>query len=220
MAWAPMDIWRTFPHCKFHGSNHFHCQQTLVHNTIWKATKLLLIPAPTLIPPKKNQNWTHLWTSQLHLLSMLKQRWLRHVHYKIILMTGGPWSHTRKTDPCIHTSWEQHCLIPRADGYTLKWNTYTSTMHKRACFFHMKYHPEDPSWRLIQQLWQEYITIPPNEIHFSQLTNNEDIPVCVDQLIVAYSCHLNLWNLFSVRNIDNRGKKVSHYLPHLSKWSL
>ncbi|KAL7474493.1 hypothetical protein ACHAW6_000468 [Cyclotella cf. meneghiniana] len=56
--------------------------------------------------------------------------------------------------------------------------TLTQEQHaKKALFFHMKYHPEDPPRRLIQHLWQQYVTNPPNEIPLSQLSNNVGIPV-------------------------------------------
>ena len=135
-------------------------------------------------------------------------------------MTDGPWSHIRETDPHIHTSQAYHCLISRAHRYTLKQNVYIWTTRKEGTILPCEYHPEDPPWELIQHLWHHYVTNPPNEIPLSQLSNNDGISVCLDQLIVAYSCHLNLWNLFCVRNIDNRGKKVLHYLPSLWNWCL
>ena len=105
--------------------------------------------------------------------------------------------------------------LKHKDTHLDRTNSQRQRQTDRALFFHMKYHPEDPPRRLIQHLWQQYVAKPPNETPLSQLTNNEGNPICSDRLIVAYSCHLNLRNIFSVRNINNRGKKVSHYLPQL-----
>jgi hypothetical protein len=86
------------------------------------------------------------------------------------------------------------------------------TKNDTTIFFHLKYHPQDPTARDIQQAWQTTIALPPNDIPLTQLTNTDGINVPIQSLTIAYSRPLNLRNQFSVRNIENRGRAVSSYL--------
>ena len=79
-------------------------------------------------------------------------------------------------------------------------------------FLHLQYHPDDPSTREIQQLWQELVLQPKGETPLPDMQNSDGVPVGVNKLIVAYSRPLNLKNRFSVRDIHGRGKQFSQYL--------
>jgi hypothetical protein len=54
---------------------------------------------------------------------------------------------------------------------------------------------------------------PPDETPLYNMANDEGTPVNLDRLIVALSRHLNLCNIFSVRDIDNRVRPVSSFIP-------
>jgi hypothetical protein len=83
---------------------------------------------------------------------------------------------------------------------------------RRHLYFHLQFHPDDPSSSAIQRLWRENIFSPPGEDPLPEMTNYDGEKVRIDKLIVAYSRPLNLRNKFSVRNIHGRGKPVSEYL--------
>jgi hypothetical protein len=90
--------------------------------------------------------------------------------------------------------------------------------HKRAAwrrvFFHIKYHPQDPSSQEIQRLWWQHVTNPPGRLPLATLENYQGAPVPIDQLTIAYSRHLNLnlWTIISVHKLHNRGQEVSSFL--------
>ena len=82
----------------------------------------------------------------------------------------------------------------------------------RSVRFHLEYHPQDPSSKEIQHLWRSEIAYPHNETPLRLLKNGEGLPMGFDRLVVAYSRPLNLRNLFSVRDISDKGSAVSTYL--------
>eukprot|EP00804_Cyclotella_cryptica_P019639 CCRYP_013977-RA/>CCRYP_013977-RA protein AED:0.47 eAED:0.53 QI:0/-1/0/1/-1/0/1/0/170 len=54
-------------------------------------------------------------------------------------------------------------------------------------FFHLQYHPQDPTARELQHIWQETIATPPNDILLSHLKNIDGIRVPIQSLTIAYS---------------------------------
>eukprot|EP00804_Cyclotella_cryptica_P004476 CCRYP_017640-RD/>CCRYP_017640-RD protein AED:0.13 eAED:0.12 QI:0/-1/0/1/-1/1/1/0/340 len=79
-------------------------------------------------------------------------------------------------------------------------------------FFHLQFHPQDPTARDLQHAWQHTVASPPNDIPLSQLQNIDGITVPIQSLTIAYSHPANLRNRFSIRKIENRGRAVSTYL--------
>ena len=79
-------------------------------------------------------------------------------------------------------------------------------------FLHLQFHPDDPSTRNIQKLWQELVLQPKGETPLPDMENADGVPVGVNKLIVAYSRPLNLKNRFSVRDIHGRGRPALEYL--------
>ena len=81
-------------------------------------------------------------------------------------------------------------------------------------FFHIQYHPNDPTSRDLQQLWKEHIVHPPNGYrHITKLKNFRKKSLNMERLIVCYSRPPNLGNLLSSRNLDkDNGPPVSSYL--------
>jgi hypothetical protein len=85
-----------------------------------------------------------------------------------------------------------------------------SSKHK--IFLHLQYHTEDPPARDIQRLWREYVALPKGERPLPEMKNLDGYITGIDSLVIAYSRPVNLRNLFSVRDIHDRGQKVSSYL--------
>ena len=82
----------------------------------------------------------------------------------------------------------------------------------KTVFFHLQFHPQDPTARDLQQAWQQTVATPPNEAPLSQMKNMEGIHVPIHSLTIAYSHPPNLSNQFSIRKIESRGHTVSSYL--------
>ena len=77
-------------------------------------------------------------------------------------------------------------------------------------FFHLQYHPNDPTSSAIQKQWRLHMCYPPSEAPLPCVTNQHDAPIAIDQLTIAYSRPPNLGNLLSYRRLDKlNGPKVS-----------
>ena len=85
---------------------------------------------------------------------------------------------------------------------------------RRRVYFHLPYHPDNPSSAKIQELWRKHIFRPAGGKPLNRLkspTTGNLIPI--DRLIIANSRAPNLGNLLSYRKICKRsGPKVSSYL--------
>jgi hypothetical protein len=79
-------------------------------------------------------------------------------------------------------------------------------------YFHLQHHPEDPPSRTIQQLWDKFVANPPGNTALPKMPNLEWIPCGINKFVVAYSRPPNIRNLFSVRDIQGRGRAVSEYM--------
>ena len=79
-------------------------------------------------------------------------------------------------------------------------------------FFHLEFHPEDPTPRAIHRLWREYVSEPEGSTPLRDMRNVFNEVVNLDHLTIAYSRPPNLRNRFSVRDILGRGRDVSSYL--------
>jgi len=108
--------------------------------------------------------------------------------------------------------------ISRAKAFIARGCTQSSPIvlsneEEKRVFFHLQYHPSDPSSRRIQRLWRHHVLQPSWERPLWLLKNDNGHPIGVRQLCVAYSRPPNLGNLFSYRKIDNlAGPPVSSYL--------
>ena len=80
----------------------------------------------------------------------------------------------------------------------------------RRVFFHLQYHPNDPSSKIIQRVWRKQVMFPNGKRPLNELVNVEDQRIPIDQLTIAYSRAPNFGNLFSVRKFHmKRGPNVS-----------
>ena len=122
-----------------------------------------------------------------------------------------------------HSPTALQVLFDRAEENAATYMTRTPAEHEarrlakkeeshRQVRFHLEFHPQDPPSREIQHLWRSEIAHPYNETPLRELENCEHVPMGFDRLIVAYSRPLNLRNLFSVRDISEKGSAVSTYL--------
>ena len=86
---------------------------------------------------------------------------------------------------------------------------------RQLMFFHIRYHPNDPPARLIQEQWRRCISEPPFErpLHLTPNNNQPRKKIGVKRMFVAYSCPHNLGILLSYRVLNERhGPPVSLYL--------
>ncbi len=85
-------------------------------------------------------------------------------------------------------------------------------------FFHLLFHPQNPSSGAIQRLWQDLLLSPPGEERFNLQKNWCNYPVPVKNLTVAYHQNPNLANLLSYRNlIKCTGLEASLFLPNMTQ---
>ena len=69
----------------------------------------------------------------------------------------------------------------------------------RPTFFHMQYHPDNPSSSTIQRYWRKYFSEPGYEKPFRNVPNLHGHPTGIKRLIVAYSRPPNLSDILSRR---------------------
>jgi hypothetical protein len=80
-------------------------------------------------------------------------------------------------------------------------------------FFHIPYHPQNPSSGFIQNLWRNLVHSPPGKKDLSQMTNWEGHHVPIKRLIVAFHHNPNLVNLNSYQKLTIRtGLKPSTFV--------
>jgi hypothetical protein len=122
-----------------------------------------------------------------------------------------------------HTATSLLPLFTRAERHAASFRSRSALEHsqlkakkaqdvKGQVYFHLQHHPEDPPSRTVQHLWDEYVANPPGETALPKMPNSEHTPCGINKLVVAYSRPPNLRNLFSVRDIQGRGRAVSEYL--------
>ena len=81
------------------------------------------------------------------------------------------------------------------------------------CFFHMYFHPDDPSSRTIQRLFRENMLHILNKPKLWELRNHKSCPIGIKRMIIAYHRAPNLGNMLSVRLLKvEDGPLVSSYL--------
>ena len=77
-------------------------------------------------------------------------------------------------------------------------------------FFHLTYHPRDPTSKSLQRQWRQHLLHPQLEPPLWRLKNKHKIPIGIKLMCVAYSRLKNLGNIFTYRKIDRlNGPPVS-----------
>ena len=80
-------------------------------------------------------------------------------------------------------------------------------------FFHLRYHPKNPTPSYIQKLWKLLITNPPGHIPLNRLKNCFGVKTGIDTLVISQSRSPNLGNLLSYRKLkDDAGPPASAYM--------
>jgi hypothetical protein len=74
---------------------------------------------------------------------------------------------------------------------------------------HLRYHPHDPTSQTIQKIFRETLRSPIGERPLEMITNWNGEPCRFNRLTIAYSRHLNLGNIFTVRKFNHPTKPVS-----------
>lgn len=74
-------------------------------------------------------------------------------------------------------------------------------------FFHLPFHPSNPSSKHIQTLWHDIVAAPPNEEPLSSLKNKSGFSIPIEKLTIAYSRAPNIGNLLSCRKLKKTESK-------------
>jgi len=84
---------------------------------------------------------------------------------------------------------------------------------RKRVYFHVPYHPNNPTAATIQRLWRLHVAEPVGELPLNKMENIDGAEVEIEKMIVAYHRAPNLGNRFSYRKIDDRnGPKLSSFL--------
>ena len=84
-------------------------------------------------------------------------------------------------------------------------------------FFHLRYHPQDPSPQLLQKAWKDTMALPDTSQPLATLPvrsrdTNRLVPFGIDRLIISYHRPPNLGNMLSYRKLANTtGPPVSSF---------
>ena len=80
-------------------------------------------------------------------------------------------------------------------------------------FFHLTYHPRDPTSKSLQLQWLKNLLHPPWEPPLWRLKNKYKTPIVIKSMCVVYSHPKNLGNIFTYCKVDRlNGPPVSSYL--------
>jgi hypothetical protein len=77
------------------------------------------------------------------------------------------------------------------------------------CFLHLNYHQKNIPTAIIQQLYNQNIIEPPNDIPFSQISNHRGQFLDNKRLTIAHHRHPNIGNLLSPRRMESSQNPVS-----------
>ena len=82
-------------------------------------------------------------------------------------------------------------------------------------FFHLTYHPRDPTSKSLQRQCRQHLLHPTWEPPLWRLKNKRKIPIGTNSISVAYIRPKNLGNIFTYRKVDCLdGPPVSSYLEY------
>jgi hypothetical protein len=84
----------------------------------------------------------------------------------------------------------------------------------RCIYLHLEYHPYDPSSRVLQHLFREYLRSPSNEPELSALCNLNQQPIGINRMIVAFQRPQNMKNILFLRHF----RELLIVLPLLSQY--
>ena len=103
--------------------------------------------------------------------------------------------------------------LSRSNEYRLYLKKKKASAAKRQVFYHLPYHPNNPTSATLQKLWRDHVFSPLAKTQLNHLANAGGHQVPIDRMIVCYSRAPNFGNQFSYRKICKRkGPKVSSYL--------
>ena len=180
---------------------------------IRKAPKPLPLPPSTLLTPKRPTPKPYLWQHPTHTPPMLHTTRNLKTYSRLHHRLTNCGYHTAVITPIFHKATKNAIAYTSrtAIEQAARQQMLTSKTDKTV-FFHLQFHPQDPTARDLQQAWQQTVATPPNDVPLSNLKNIDGINVPIQSLTIAYSRPTNLRNQFSIRNIENRGRAVSTYL--------
>ena len=106
-------------------------------------------------------------------------------------------------------SLRHHTILPPTPAP----NTQTHQPTTNSVFLHLQYHPANPDTKIIQHIWRSTILNPPNKRLLTNLHNQDDNPIAINRLTVAYTRAPNLGNILSCRVLRGRIVDFINYSP-------
>ena len=84
---------------------------------------------------------------------------------------------------------------------------------RKRLYFHVEYHPLNPTTHQIQQAFHDYVLHPPGEDPIYEKTNGFGCLIPITSLIIANDRAKNLGDLFTYRDVSKKlGPPVSFYM--------
>ena len=99
---------------------------------------------------------------------------------------------------------------------TMPIRTTTTSNNVKPVFFHLPYHPDDPSCKTIQRVFDATMSQPPGEPPLPTLQNRDGYCFGQYRFIVSYSQHKNIGSLLSPRKLYPPGVNPSVILSKYS----
>ncbi len=119
----------------------------------------------------------------------------------------------------IRRGYKRSQILPLFNKAIKRAQTYTGPMPNHALrkliVLHLTYHPDDPSSRLIQRYWRQFVSEPPNEIPLRDVVGGKyGHPSGIERMVIAYKRPMNLGNYLSHKDLTkhNEGPAASTYL--------
>jgi hypothetical protein len=79
--------------------------------------------------------------------------------------------------------------------------TQDKSNYRSQLFFHLPYHPSNPSSTIIQKIWRDTVASPHGLPELIQLKNRSGFDIPIEKLTIAYSRAPNLGNILSCRKL-------------------
>jgi uncharacterized protein (UPF0335 family) len=93
--------------------------------------------------------------------------------------------------------------------FPISFNLGSKTQPEQNLMLHLKYHPYDPPSQLIQKLFRETMLQPLHKEPLADMKTRKGIKCDLQKLTIAYSRHLNIGNILSIRKLNDENVSVS-----------
>ena len=131
--------------------------------------------------------------------------------FRIYTLCSDPQDQLSKTKEFYHRliqrGYKKSQVLPLFHKAITRARSYTGPINQdreKLVILHMKFHPNDPSSKLIQRHWNHCVANPPGETPLQQVEGGPfDRPSGISRMMLAYNRPMNLGNHLSHRDITN-----------------